>query len=85
MTKKVGGGNARGAATQRANRRIINKLTNSAGWFAREELEGALRGPKNKPDILITRPNFPPPLTSVAENSDYGAVANGVTNCGIPV
>ena len=25
---------------------IINKLTNSAGWFAREDLGGALRGSK---------------------------------------
>ena len=39
---------------------IINKLTNSAGWKAREELGGALRGPKTKPDILITRPDGPP-------------------------
>ena len=34
---------------------VINKLTNSAGWRAREELRGALRGPKTKPDVLITR------------------------------
>ena len=39
---------------------IINKLTNSASWSAREELGGALRGPKTKPDILITRPDGPP-------------------------
>ena len=39
---------------------IINKLTNSAGWFAQEELGAALRGPKTKPDILITRPDGPP-------------------------
>ena len=25
---------------------VINKTTNSAGWQAREELSGALRGPK---------------------------------------
>ena len=39
---------------------IINRLTNSAGWSAREELRGALRGPKTKPDILITRADGPP-------------------------
>ena len=39
---------------------VINKLTNSAGWQAREELRGALRGPKTKPDILITRADGPP-------------------------
>ena len=39
---------------------VINKLTNSAGWQAREELRGALRGPKTKPDVLITRSDGPP-------------------------
>ena len=39
---------------------VINKLTNSAGWQAREELLGALRGPKTKPDVLITRNDGPP-------------------------
>ena len=39
---------------------VINKLTNSAGWLAREELRGALRGPKTKPDVLITRDDGPP-------------------------
>lgn len=39
---------------------VINKLTNSAGWRAREELLGALRGPKTKPDVLITRRDGPP-------------------------
>ena len=39
---------------------VINKITNSAGWQAREELRGALRGPKTKPDILITRSDGPP-------------------------
>ena len=39
---------------------IINTLTNSAGWSATEELRGALRGPKTKPDILITRADGPP-------------------------
>ena len=39
---------------------VINKITNSAGWQAREELRGALRGPKTKPDVLITRADGPP-------------------------
>ena len=32
---------------------VINRLTNSAGWQAREELRGALRRPKTKPDLLV--------------------------------
>ena len=39
---------------------VINKITHSAGWQAREELRGALRGPKTKPDVLITRDDGPP-------------------------
>ena len=39
---------------------VINKITNSAGWQSREELRGALRGPKTKPDVLITRADGPP-------------------------
>ena len=39
---------------------VINKLTHSAGWQAREELRGALRGPNTKPDVLITRAEGPP-------------------------
>ena len=39
---------------------VINRITNSAGWKAREELLGALRGPKTKPDVLITRTDGPP-------------------------
>ena len=32
---------------------VINRLTNSAGWQTREELRGALRRPKTKPDLLV--------------------------------
>ena len=39
---------------------VINKLAETAGWTAREELRGALRGPKTKPDVLITRVGGPP-------------------------
>ena len=39
---------------------VINGITGSAGWQAREELRGALRGPKTKPDVLITRADGPP-------------------------
>lgn len=39
---------------------VINRITNSAGWQAREELRGSLRGPKTKPDVLITRADGPP-------------------------
>ena len=38
---------------------VINKLANTAGWTAREELRGALRGSKTKPDVLITRVGGP--------------------------
>ncbi|MCE2465862.1 MAG: hypothetical protein J4G01_07295 [Dehalococcoidia bacterium] len=55
---------------------VINKLTNSAGWRAREELKGALRGPDTKPDVLITRAYGPPvvieteypPATTLADD-----------------
>ena len=39
---------------------IINELARSSGWVAREELWNALRGPRSKPDILITREDAPP-------------------------
>ena len=39
---------------------IINQLTQTSGWQAREELLGALRGASTKPDILITRVDAPP-------------------------
>ena len=39
---------------------IINELAKSSGWVAREELWNALRGPRTKPDILITREDAPP-------------------------
>ena len=49
---------------------VINKITNSAGWQAREELWEALRGPRTKPDVLITRADGPP---IVLENEYYPA------------
>jgi predicted RNA methylase len=49
---------------------VINRLTNSAGWQAREELWEALRGPRTKPDVLITRADGPP---IVLENEYYPA------------
>lgn len=39
---------------------LLNRLTNSAGWQAREEVWEALRGPRTKPDVLITRADGPP-------------------------
>lgn len=39
---------------------VINRLTASSGWMAREELRGSLRGSMDKPDILITRKDGPP-------------------------
>lgn len=34
---------------------VINRLVKTTDWTAREELRGALQGPKTKPDLLITR------------------------------
>ena len=39
---------------------VIRPMTTGLGWTVREELWGALRGPKTKPDILITRADAPP-------------------------
>ena len=39
---------------------VIRSVTRTSGWQVREELRGALRGPKTKPDVLITRTNGPP-------------------------
>lgn len=39
---------------------LITELTAGLNWTIREELGGALRGPRTKPDILITRPDAPP-------------------------
>ncbi len=39
---------------------VISGLGRTLGWQVREELRGALRGPKTKPDILITRDGSPP-------------------------
>ena len=56
---------------------VINKLTNSAGWQAREELWGALRGERTKPDVLITRADGPP---IVLEN-EYSPAATLAADC----
>ncbi len=56
---------------------IINKLTNSAGWQAREELRGALRGPKTKPDVLITRTEGPP----IVLETEYPPAATVADDC----
>lgn len=39
---------------------VIRPLTTGMDWTVREELWNALRGPRTKPDILITRPDAPP-------------------------
>ena len=56
---------------------VINKLTNSAGWQAREELKGALRGPNTKPDVLITRANGPP----IVLETEYPPAATVADDC----
>ena len=56
---------------------VINKLTNSAGWQAREELLGALRGPKTKPDVLITRADGPP----IVLETEYPPAATVTADC----
>ena len=44
---------------------LIRNMTESSGWNTREELWNALRGPKGKPDILITREDGPPIVIEV--------------------
>lgn len=44
---------------------LIRNMTESSGWNTREELWNALRGPKTKPDILITRHDGPPIVIEV--------------------
>ena len=39
---------------------VIRPMTKGLEWTVQEELRGALRGPKRKPDILITRAAGPP-------------------------
>ena len=56
---------------------VINKITNSAGWLAREELRGALRGPKTKPDVLITRADGPP----IVLETEYAPAATVADDC----
>ena len=56
---------------------VVNKLTNSAGWQAREELRGALRGPKTKPDVLITRADGPP----IVLETEYPPAATVADDC----
>ena len=48
---------------------VIREITESAGWEVREELLGALRGPKTKPDVLITRKDGPP--TPIVLETEY--------------
>ena len=55
---------------------VINKITTSAGWLAREELRGALRGPKTKPDVLITRADDGPPIVLETEYLPASTVAD---------
>ena len=56
---------------------VINKITSSAGWLAREELRGALRGPKTKPDVLITRADGPP----IVLETEYPPAATVADDC----
>ena len=56
---------------------VINKITNSAGWLAREELRGALRGAKTKPDVLITRADGPP----IVLETEYAPAATVADDC----
>ena len=56
---------------------VINKLTQSAGWLAREELRGALRGPNTKPDVLIVRDDGPP----IVLETEYPPAATVAADC----
>lgn len=39
---------------------VLSQLSTGLDWTVREELGNALRGPRTRPDILITRPAAPP-------------------------
>ncbi len=56
---------------------VINRITGSAGWQAREELRGALRGPQTKPDVLIIREEGPPIVLEV----EYPPAATVADDC----
>ena len=56
---------------------VIGELTVGLGWRVREELKGALRGPQDKPDVLITRADSPP---IVLEN-EYHPARTVVDDC----
>ena len=49
---------------------LISEMTTGLNWTVREENWSVLRGPRTKPDILITRPDAPP---IVLENEYYPA------------
>ena len=56
---------------------VINALTKSAGWLTREETWEVLRGPRTKPDVLITRADGPP---IVLEN-EYAPAPTVAADC----
>ncbi len=56
---------------------VINRITKSSGWQVREELLGALRGPKTKPDVLITRADGPP----IVLETEYPPAATLAADC----
>ena len=56
---------------------VISELSQGLGWTVREELWNALRGPRTKPDILITRADAPP----IALENEYLPAANVVEEC----
>ncbi len=56
---------------------VINKLTGTAGWLAREELWDALRGNRTKPDVLITRADGPP----IVLETEYPPAATVADDC----
>ena len=56
---------------------LINRMTHSAGWQAREEAWETLRGPRTKPDVLITRADGPP----IALENEYAPAGTLEADC----
>ena len=56
---------------------VIGELSTGLGWTVREELWNDLRGPKTKPDILITRADAPP----IALENEYRPAVTVEEDC----
>lgn len=58
---------------------VLRGITESAGWEVREELWGAIRDERTKPDMLITRRDGPP--TPIVLETEYSPAATLEGDC----